>query len=161
MILLPCVGGKGGKTVWSPASRVIRREGSEDQDVWLLCEDVPVVVSAPNLQPAADAESLARQVFNDGPVILDAVARGNQEFEAHRGTMPNILRMKLLLSKRKIPSLCRFPPSCKRRKLPVPLSVRAQLARTCRIVLKAMSAACARGAKAVLNRTRKDCRAVR
>ena len=43
------------------------------------------MVSAPNLQPAADAEALARQVFNDGPVILDAVARGNQEFEDRRG----------------------------------------------------------------------------
>ena len=76
---------KGGRTVWSPASRVIGREGSEGQDVWLLCENVPVLVSAQNLRPATDAEALAHQVLNEEPVIPDAIARGNQEFEDHRG----------------------------------------------------------------------------
>ena len=76
---------KGGKTVWSPASRVIGREGSEGQDVWLLCENVPALVSAQNLRPATHTEALAHQVVNDEPVIPDAVARGNQEFEDHRG----------------------------------------------------------------------------
>ena len=79
---------KGGRTVWSPASRVLGREGSEGQDVWLLCENVPVLVSAQNLRPATDAEALAHQVLNDEPIIPDAIARGNQEFEDHRGAQP-------------------------------------------------------------------------
>ena len=79
---------RDGKTVWSPASRVIGREGSEGQDVWLLCENVPVLVSAQNLRPATDAEALAHQVLNEEPVIPDAIARGNQEFEDHRGAQP-------------------------------------------------------------------------
>ena len=66
---------KGGKAVWP-----FRRSGR-----WLLCANVPVLVSAQNLRPATDAEALARQVLNEEPVIPDAIARGNQEFEDHRG----------------------------------------------------------------------------
>ena len=35
-----------GKTTWSPASRVIGHEGSENQNVWVLCENIPLLVSA-------------------------------------------------------------------------------------------------------------------
>ena len=31
-----------GKTTWSPASRVIGHEGNETQNVWVLCENIPV-----------------------------------------------------------------------------------------------------------------------
>ena len=46
-----------------------------------------VLVSAQNLRPATDAEALAHQVLNEEPVIPDAIARGNQEFEDHRGIL--------------------------------------------------------------------------
>ncbi|CAE7419680.1 ESAG8, partial [Symbiodinium pilosum] len=64
--------------------------GSEGQDVWLLCENVPVLVSAQNLRPATDAEALAHQVLNDEPVIPDAIARGNPEFEDHRDARADV-----------------------------------------------------------------------
>ena len=33
-----------GRTTWSPASHVIGHEGNENQNVWVLCENIPVLV---------------------------------------------------------------------------------------------------------------------
>ena len=42
------------------ASRVIGFEGTHNESVWVLCQNVPVLVSAQNLRPAQDAEALAQ-----------------------------------------------------------------------------------------------------
>ena len=42
------------------AARVVGHEGNENQNVWILCENVPVQVSAQNIRPAGDAEALTR-----------------------------------------------------------------------------------------------------
>ena len=43
-------------------------------------------MSAQNLRSATDAEALLHQVLNEEPVISDAIAQGNQEFEDHGDT---------------------------------------------------------------------------
>ena len=53
-----------GKTTWSPASRVIGHEWNENQNVWVLCENIPVLVSAQNIRPAGDAEALAHAILH-------------------------------------------------------------------------------------------------
>ena len=58
---------KTGKTEWSTASRVIGFEGSQNESVWVLCQNVPVLVSAQNLRPAQDAEALAQAVLQGEP----------------------------------------------------------------------------------------------
>ena len=68
-----------GKTTWSPASRVIGHEGSENQNVWVLCENIPV--SAQNIRPAGDAEALAHAILHGHSIIPEAIVRGQQEFE--------------------------------------------------------------------------------
>ena len=70
-----------GKTTWSPASRVIGHEGSENQNVWVLCENIPVLVSAQNIRPAGDAEALAHTILHGHSIIPEAIVRGQQEFE--------------------------------------------------------------------------------
>ena len=70
-----------GKTTWSPASRVIGHEGSENQNVWVLCENIPVLVSAQNIRPAGDAEALAHAILHGHSIIPEAIVRGQQEFE--------------------------------------------------------------------------------
>ena len=74
--------------MWSPASRVIGHEGSEKQDVWVLCEGIPLLVSSQNMRPATDAEALAHAVLHDEPVVPDAVVRGAQSFEDARDAPP-------------------------------------------------------------------------
>ena len=74
--------------MWSPASRVIGHEGSEKQDVWVLCEGIPVLVSSQNMRPATDAEALAHAVLHGEPVVPDAVVRGAQSFEDARDAPP-------------------------------------------------------------------------
>ena len=54
-----------GRTTWSPASRVIGHEGNENQNVWVLCENIPVLVSAQNIRPAGDAVRLLMQSYMD------------------------------------------------------------------------------------------------
>ena len=70
-----------GKTTWSPASRVIGHEGNENQNVWVLCENIPVLVSAQNIRPAGDAEALAHAILHGHSIIPEAIVRGQQEFE--------------------------------------------------------------------------------
>ena len=70
-----------GKTTWSLASRVIGHEGNENQNVWVLCENIPVLVSAQNIRPAGDAEALAHANLHGHSIILEAIVRGQQEFE--------------------------------------------------------------------------------
>ena len=79
---------KSGKAVWSPASRVIGHEGSEQQDVWVLCGGIPVLVSSQNMRPATDAEALAHAVLHGEPVVPEAVVRGAQSFEDARDAPP-------------------------------------------------------------------------
>ena len=64
-----------GRTTWSPASRVIDHEGNENQDVWVLCENIPVLVST------RDAEALAHAILHGHSIIPEAIVRGQQEFE--------------------------------------------------------------------------------
>ena len=59
-----------------PASRVIG-QGNENQNVWVLCENIPVLVSAQNIRPAGDAEALA----HGHSIIPEAIVRGHQEFK--------------------------------------------------------------------------------
>ena len=70
-----------GRTTWSPASRVIGREGNENQNAWVLCENIPVLVSAQNIRPAGDAEALAHAILHGHSIIPEAIVRGQQEFE--------------------------------------------------------------------------------
>ena len=70
-----------GKTTWSPASRVIGHEGNENHNVWVLCENIPVLVSAQNIRPAGDAQTLAHAILHGHSIIPDAIVRGQQEFE--------------------------------------------------------------------------------
>ena len=70
-----------GKTTWSPASRVIGHEGNENQNVWVLCENIPVLVSAQNIRPAGDAEALSHAILHGHSIIPEAIVRGQQEFE--------------------------------------------------------------------------------
>ena len=70
-----------GRTTWSPASRVIGHEGNENQNVWALCESIPVLVSAQNMRPAGDAEALAHAILHGHSIIPEAIVRGQQEFE--------------------------------------------------------------------------------
>ena len=78
---------KTGKTEWSTASRVIGFEGTHNESVWVLCQNVPVLVSAQNLRPAQDAEALAQAVLQGEPILPDGLTRGNvwQNFEDLRG----------------------------------------------------------------------------
>ena len=70
-----------GKITWSPASRVIGHEGNENQNVWVLCENIPALVSAQNIRPAGDAEALAHAILHGHSIIPKAIVRGQQEFE--------------------------------------------------------------------------------
>ena len=70
-----------GRATWSPASRVIGHEGNENQNVWVLCENIPVLVSAQNIMPAGDAEALAHAILHGHSIIPEAIVRGQQEFE--------------------------------------------------------------------------------
>ena len=70
-----------GKTTWSRASRIIGHEGNESQNVWVLCENIPVLVSAQNIRPAGDAEALAHAILHGHSIIPEAIVRGQQEFE--------------------------------------------------------------------------------
>ena len=58
-----------GRTTWSPASRVIGHEGNENQNVWVLCENIPVLVSAQSIRPAGDAEALAHAILHGHSII--------------------------------------------------------------------------------------------
>ena len=56
-------------------------EGNENQNVWVLCENIPVLVSAQNIRPAGDAEALAHAILHGHSIIPEAIVRGQQEFE--------------------------------------------------------------------------------
>ena len=70
-----------GRTTCSPASRVIGHEGNENQNVWVLCENIPVLVSTQNIRPAGDAEALAHAILHGHSIIPEAIVIGQQEFE--------------------------------------------------------------------------------
>ena len=70
-----------GKTTWSPASRVIGHEGNENQNVWVLCENIPVLVSTKNIRPAGNAEPLSHSILHGHSIIPEAIVRCQQEFE--------------------------------------------------------------------------------
>ena len=70
-----------GRATWSPASRVIGHEGNENQNVWVLCENVPVQVSAQNIRPPADAEALAHAILHGHSILAEGIVRGQQELE--------------------------------------------------------------------------------
>ena len=72
---------KQGRTTCSPASRVIGHEGNENQNAWVLCEIVPVLVIAQNVVPAGDGEALAHAVLHVHSILPEAIVRGQQEFE--------------------------------------------------------------------------------
>ena len=63
-----------GKTTWS-------HEGNENQNVWVLCEDIPVLVSAQNIKPAGESEAPAHAILHGHSNIPEAIVRGQQEFE--------------------------------------------------------------------------------
>ena len=69
-----------GRTTWSPASRV-GHEGNENQNVGVLCENIPVLVSAQNIRLAGEAEALAHAILHGHSIIPEAIVRGQQEFE--------------------------------------------------------------------------------
>ena len=70
-----------GRTQWSPASRVIGKEG--DKKVWVLCENIPVLVDGRNLRPANDAEALGRLILHGHDVVPEEIIKehGQQAFE--------------------------------------------------------------------------------
>ena len=70
-----------GKTQWSPASRVIGKEG--DKKVWVLCENTPVLVDGRNLRPANDAEALGRLILHGHDIVPEEIIKehGQQAFE--------------------------------------------------------------------------------
>ena len=72
-----------GGVRWSVASRVIGHEG--ERDVWVLCRNVPVLVSVHNLRPANDAEALARSVLNGDPIVPSEIVEDGQKFIDARG----------------------------------------------------------------------------
>ena len=72
---------KTGKTVWSTAFRIIRFEGNQNENVWVLCQNVPVLVSAQNLRPAQDAEALAHAVLQGEAILPESLIQGQQQFE--------------------------------------------------------------------------------
>ena len=74
-----------GKTTWSPASRVIGHEGQHGENIWVLCENVPVLVSAQNVRPAHDAEAIAHAILNGHSVIPESIVNGQQGYEDARG----------------------------------------------------------------------------
>ena len=58
--------------------RVIGHEGNENQNVWVLCENIPVLVSAQNIRPAGDAEALAHAILHGHsifPRLLSEVSK--------------------------------------------------------------------------------------
>ena len=59
----------------------VPRQGNENQNVWVLCENIPVLVSAQNIRPAGDAEALARAILHGHSIIPEAIVRGQQELE--------------------------------------------------------------------------------
>ena len=69
-----------GRTTWS-RSRAIGHEGNQNQNVWVLCENIPVLVSAQNIRPAGDAEALAHAILHGHSIIPEAIVRGQQESE--------------------------------------------------------------------------------
>ena len=58
-----------GRTTWSPASRVIGHEGNENHNVWFLCENIPVLVSAQNIRAAGGVEALAHAILHGHSII--------------------------------------------------------------------------------------------
>ena len=63
------------------ASRVIGFEGNQNESVWVLCQNVPVLVSAQNLRPAQDAEALAQAVLQGEAILPESLIQGQQQFE--------------------------------------------------------------------------------
>ena len=56
-------------------------EGTQSENVWVLCANVPVLVSAKNLRPVKGAEALVHAVLNNEPVLPDSLVQGQQGFE--------------------------------------------------------------------------------
>ena len=61
---------------------------SEDQKVWVLCENIPVLVSAQNIRPAGDAEALAHAILHGHSIIPEAIVRGQKRFEDATAVRP-------------------------------------------------------------------------
>ena len=72
---------KAGKTVWSTASMIIgfEFEGNQYENVWVLCQNAPVLVSAQNLRPAQDAEALAHTVLQGEAILPESLVQGQQQ----------------------------------------------------------------------------------
>ena len=51
------------------------------KNVWVLCENIPVLVSAQNISPAGDADALAHAILHRHGIIPETIVRGQQEFE--------------------------------------------------------------------------------
>ena len=66
---------KTGKTVWSTAPRIIGFEGNQNENVWVLCQNVPVLVSAQNLRPAQDAEALGHAVLQGEAILPESLSK--------------------------------------------------------------------------------------
>ena len=47
----------------------------------VLCENIPLLVSAQNIRPAGGAEALAHAILHGHSIIPETVVRGQQEFE--------------------------------------------------------------------------------
>lgn len=75
-----------GKAKWSVASRIIGFEGN--RDVWVLCKNVPVLVSVHALRPANDAEALAKSVLSGQPFVPSEIVEDSQRFVDARGPEP-------------------------------------------------------------------------
>ena len=52
-----------------------------NESVWVLCQNVPVLVSAQNLCPAQDAEALAQAVLQGEPILPEGLVQGQQHFD--------------------------------------------------------------------------------
>ena len=60
---------------------VIGKEG--DKKVWVLCENIPVLVDGRNLRPANDAEALGRLILHGHDIVPEEIIKehGQQAFE--------------------------------------------------------------------------------
>ena len=54
-------------------------------EIWVLCRNVPVLVSVHNLRPANDAEALARSVLKGDPIVPSEIVEDGQKFIDARG----------------------------------------------------------------------------
>ena len=53
---------------------------TKENDVWVLCENTPVLVSARGLRPANDLEALARAILNGEGIVPSEIIGEDQRF---------------------------------------------------------------------------------